>query len=154
MADIRLEHVYKSYGDNHVHEDLNLTIKDGECFTLLGPSGCVKTVMLRMIAGFELPDKGKIYIGENCVADGEAKLSVPPEERNLGVVFQDYAVWPHMTVAENIAYPLKVAGKSKEEVVANWAVSRTFAPGMDEAARAALLRGWEKAVGRSLHWAQ
>jgi iron(III) transport system ATP-binding protein len=116
MAEIRLEHVYKSYGDNHVHEDLNLTIKDGECFTLLGPSGCGKSVMLRMIAGFEMPDKGKIYIGGNLVADGEAKTTVPPNLRDLGVVFQDYAVWPHMSVFDNIAYPLKIAGKSKEEI--------------------------------------
>ncbi|MDR3048250.1 MAG: ABC transporter ATP-binding protein [Elusimicrobiota bacterium] len=114
MANIRIESVYKSYEDNHVHKDLNLTINDGECFTLLGPSGCGKSVLLRMIAGFEMPDKGKIFINDQIVADSDTKKSVPPNQRDLGVVFQDYAVWPHMSVFDNIAYPLKIAKQSKE----------------------------------------
>ncbi|MDR3173059.1 MAG: ABC transporter ATP-binding protein [Treponema sp.] len=116
MAEIRLENIYKSYGNNHVHTGLNLIIKDGECFTLLGPSGCGKSVLMRMIAGFESPDKGKIYIGGQLMADREAGVSVPPNLRDLGVVFQDYAVWPHMPVFDNIAYPLKIANKTKEEI--------------------------------------
>jgi iron(III) transport system ATP-binding protein len=116
MAEIRLEHVYKSYEENHVCTDLNLDIKDGECFTLLGPSGCGKTVMLRMVAGFEMPDKGKIFIGGAQVADGEAKTLVSPDRRDYGMVFQDYAVWPHMTVFENIAYPLKIMKMPKDEI--------------------------------------
>ncbi|MDR3244024.1 MAG: ABC transporter ATP-binding protein [Elusimicrobiota bacterium] len=114
MATIKIENVFKSYGDNHVHKDLSLTINDGECFTLLGPSGCGKSVLLRMIAGFEIPDKGRIFIGNDLVADSQTKMSVPPNERDLGVVFQDYAVWPHMSVFDNIAYPLKIAKQSKE----------------------------------------
>jgi iron(III) transport system ATP-binding protein len=116
MAEIRLENIHKSYGDNHVHAGLNLTIKDGECFTLLGPSGCGKSVLMRMIAGFENPDRGKIYIGGRLMADRETNVSVPPNLRDLGVVFQDYAVWPHMAVFDNIAYPLKIAGKGAEEI--------------------------------------
>ncbi|MDR2521232.1 MAG: ABC transporter ATP-binding protein [Spirochaetaceae bacterium] len=125
MAEIRLEHIYKSYGKHDVHADLNMTIAGGECFTLLGPSGCGKTVLMRMIAGFEMPDKGKIYIDGKLVSDGEARTSVPPNLRGLGVVFQDYAVWPHMTVFDNIAYPLKIAGETPERIKEQ--VTRTVA---------------------------
>jgi iron(III) transport system ATP-binding protein len=116
MAEIRFENIYKSYGDNHVHTDLNLTINDGECFTLLGPSGCGKTVLMRMTAGFEMPDKGKIYIGNQLVSDGGTGETVQPNLRGLGVVFQDYAVWPHMSVFDNIAYPLKIANEAPEAI--------------------------------------
>ena len=116
MATIKIENVFKSYGSHDVCQDLSLTINDGECFTLLGPSGCGKSVLLRMIAGFEIPDKGRVFIGGNIVADGETKQSLPPNERDLGVVFQDYAVWPHMTVFDNIAYPLKIAKQTKEVI--------------------------------------
>ncbi|MDR0485633.1 MAG: ABC transporter ATP-binding protein [Elusimicrobiota bacterium] len=116
MATIKIENVFKSYGDNHVHQDLSLTIKHGECFTLLGPSGCGKSVLMRMIAGFEMPDQGKIYIDDKLAADSQTRIAVPPNERDLGVVFQDYAVWPHMSVFDNIAYPLKIAKLSKETI--------------------------------------
>ena len=108
MAEVKLEKVRKAYGSNVVYKELNLTIKDGECFTLLGPSGCGKTVMLRMIAGFEQPDAGTIKIGGEVLSSPADKIMVPPDERSLGVVFQDYAVWPHMTVKENVIYPLKI----------------------------------------------
>ncbi|MFP3041594.1 ABC transporter ATP-binding protein [Treponema primitia] len=121
MAEIRFEDLYKSYGSNHVYTGLNLTINDGECFTLLGPSGCGKSVLLRMIAGFEMPEKGKIFIGDRLVSDGGTGETVQPNLRDLGVVFQDYAVWPHMSVFDNIAYPLKIAKKTtaliKEKVM-------------------------------------
>ena len=113
---IKVEGVAKSYGKHQVHKDLNLTIKKGECFTLLGPSGCGKTVLLRMIAGHEAPDEGKITIDNTVVADSAAGVYINPERRGLGVVFQDYAVWPHMTVFENIAYPLKMEKRPKEEI--------------------------------------
>ena len=110
MASIRLEGVCKSYGGNTVLSDLSLDVRHGECFTLLGPSGCGKTVLLRLIAGFEKPDAGSIRIGDRRVSDAASSVNVPPNERGLGVVFQDYAVWPHMSVFDNIAYPLKLAG--------------------------------------------
>lgn len=114
MADLQLSGVSKSYGSHKVLDRLDLTIKSGECFTLLGPSGCGKTVILRLIAGFEIPDEGKVSIGDRVVADSGRAL--PPEERHIGVVFQDYAVWPHKTVYENIAYPLEIAKMSKEQI--------------------------------------
>lgn len=116
MDFIHIEGVSKAYADHHVLNDLTLDIHKGECFTLLGPSGCGKTVLLRLIAGFEVPDAGKLYIDETLVADPAERLNVPPENRAIGVVFQDYAVWPHMTVFENIAYPLKIAKRPKEEI--------------------------------------
>ena len=116
MAEVRLENVFKSYGKHTVHKDLNLTVKDGECFVLLGPSGCGKTVLLRMISGFEKPDKGRIYIDNKLVVDGETTDNVNTDLRGFGMVFQDYAVWPHMTVFNNIAYPLKIK-KEKPEVM-------------------------------------
>ena len=113
---IRVENVSKGYPGHPVLNNLSLTLKKGECFTLLGPSGCGKTVLLRLLAGFESADAGKIYIGDTLVNDPEAKIAVPPENRGLGVVFQDYAVWPHMTVFENVAYPLKIADRPKDEI--------------------------------------
>ncbi|GHU05422.1 iron ABC transporter ATP-binding protein [Betaproteobacteria bacterium] len=108
MAKITLNAVSKSYDKRAVLQDLTLTVDHGECFTLLGPSGCGKTVLLRLIAGFETPDAGVIHIGDDMVAKaGEA--SIPPDRRDLGVVFQDYAVWPHMSVFQNVSYPLKLA---------------------------------------------
>jgi len=116
MEIIRIEGIAKSYGDHQVHKDLSLSIEKGECFTLLGPSGCGKTVLLRLIAGFETPDAGRISIDNTVVSDPAAGIYIPPDSRGLGVVFQDYAVWPHMSVYENVAYPLKIAKRPKDEI--------------------------------------
>jgi iron(III) transport system ATP-binding protein len=113
MSDIRFHSVRKSYDGKAVLSDLNLHIHSGECFVLIGPSGCGKTVALRLIAGFETPDEGEIRIGDRVVAS--AKHSLPPEERRIGVVFQDYAVWPHMDVTQNVGYPLKMRRTEKAE---------------------------------------
>jgi iron(III) transport system ATP-binding protein len=115
MADVTLEKVGKSYGSNEVIRDLSITIRDGECFTFLGPSGCGKTVILRLIAGFEAPDTGEIRIGEKLVSAPSRKIHVPPEQRRIGVVFQDYAVWPHKTVYDNVIYPLQIQKVPKAE---------------------------------------
>lgn len=115
MADIIFKDVSKSFGKKEVLKKINFTIKSEECFTILGPSGCGKTVILRLIAGFEIPDEGKIIIGDTVVADASTGYCMPPEERKLGVVFQDYAVWPHKTVAQNIAYPLEMQKIPAEE---------------------------------------
>ncbi|MCQ2363469.1 MAG: ABC transporter ATP-binding protein, partial [Acidaminococcaceae bacterium] len=106
----------KAYETHQVYTDLNLELFKGECFTLLGPSGCGKTVLIRLLAGHEVPDKGKIELGGTVLADSATGAYIPPERRGLGVVFQDYAVWPHMTVFENIAYPLKMEKRSKDEI--------------------------------------
>ena len=116
MDIIKIEGVSKSYDDHQVLNDLNLTIKKRECFTLLGPSGCGKTVLLRLISGFEMPDAGKISIDDTLVTDPVTNTYLSPDQRGLGVVFQDYAVWPHMSVFDNVAYPLKIAKVPKEEL--------------------------------------
>jgi iron(III) transport system ATP-binding protein len=108
MADVRLENLAAVFGTHRVIEHFNLTIRDGECFTLLGPSGCGKTLILRMIAGFEHPSAGEIFIGERLVSSAAGKVHVPTESRSIGVVFQDYAVWPHKTVFDNVVYPLQI----------------------------------------------
>ena len=116
MASITIKNVTKAFGDNVVLKGFDQSFKDGEFITLLGPSGCGKTTMLRMIAGFEKPTTGEIYIGDRLVSS--AKTFVPPEKRDIGMVFQSYAVWPHMTVAENVAYPLTIQRKKKDEIKA------------------------------------
>ncbi len=118
MATIFLENISKRYDSLQVLENLSLTIEHGECFTLLGPSGCGKTVLMRLIAGFDVPEKGTIRIGENLVVDPAKNVHLSPDKRDLGVVFQDYAVWPHMSVFDNVSYPLKLAKVSKEELAA------------------------------------
>ncbi|MFZ4478594.1 MAG: ABC transporter ATP-binding protein [Rhodoferax sp.] len=109
MASVHIEGVSKRYAGRTVLSDLSLDIDDGECFTLLGPSGCGKTVLMRLIAGFETPDAGSISIGAQTVASTATGSMLAPDQRQLGMVFQDYAVWPHMSVFDNIAYPLKLA---------------------------------------------
>lgn len=116
MEIIRIEGVAKSYGDHQVHGDLTLSIEKGECFTLLGPSGCGKTVLLRLIAGFEVPSSGKIFIDNTVVTDPAGGVNISPDRRGLGIVFQDYAVWPHMTVFDNVGYPLKIAKRPQNEL--------------------------------------
>ncbi|MDR1659069.1 MAG: ABC transporter ATP-binding protein [Desulfovibrio sp.] len=116
MATILVEGVSKRYGKHHVLDNFSLRIEHGECFTLLGPSGCGKTVLLRLIAGFETPDSGAIRIGGTVAAKPDSGIHLPPERRGLGVVFQDYAVWPHLSVFDNVAYPLKLAGLPKQAV--------------------------------------
>lgn len=116
MARIVLKNVEKFFGKNHIIKNLDLVIEDGEFLTLLGPSGCGKTTTLRMIAGFEAPSSGEIFIDDEPVFSKEMKINVPPEERNIGMVFQNYAVWPHMNVFNNIAYPLRIRKLSREEV--------------------------------------
>lgn len=110
MADVRIREIRKRYGEKTVLDALSLDIHDGECFTLLGPSGCGKTVLMRLIAGFEAPDSGSITLGGETVADAATGKLLAPDRRGLGMVFQDYAVWPHMSVFDNVAYPLKLSG--------------------------------------------
>ena len=114
MATITIKHVTKAFGDNVVLRDFDETFQDGEFITLLGPSGCGKTTMLRIIAGFERPSSGELYIDDQLVSGG--KTFVPPEKRGIGMVFQSYAVWPHMKVFDNVAYPLTIQKVAKEEI--------------------------------------
>ena len=122
MSTITISHITKSFGENTVLKDFTETFKDGEFITLLGPSGCGKTTMLRIIAGFEKPTSGELYIDDQLVSGG--KTFVPPEKRGIGMVFQSYAVWPHMNVFDNVAYPLRIQKKPKEQIKA--AVSKVL----------------------------
>lgn len=115
MAQVRIEHVFKRFGKVTAVNDFNLVVEDGEFVSILGPSGCGKTTTLRMVAGFERATEGEIYIGEECVSSSLKNTFVPPEKRNIGMVFQSYAVWPHMTVLDNVGYPLKIQKVAKEE---------------------------------------
>ena len=107
---ILLRSLVKRFGTLEAVSQVSLEIKDGELFTLLGPSGCGKTTLLRLIAGFHKPDEGEIFFGDKPVAP------IPPYERNIGMVFQNYALWPHMTIFENISYGLKLRKMSREEI--------------------------------------
>jgi len=114
MSVIRIDKVTKNFGKVEVIREFTEVINDKEFVSLLGPSGCGKTTMLRMIAGFEKPTSGAISIDDRIVSSD--KTFIPPEKRGIGMVFQSYAVWPHMTVFENVAYPLKIARRSKAEI--------------------------------------
>ena len=104
---ITLTNITKSFGSKQVIQPTDLTIESGSFTTLLGPSGCGKTTLLRMIAGLESPDTGEIWLDNTCVFSKEKKINLPPEKRGLGFVFQDFALWPHMTVFENVAFGLR-----------------------------------------------
>ena len=114
MATVNIQNVTKAFGDNVVLREFNATFRDGEFITLLGPSGCGKTTMLRIIAGFEKPTAGEVFIDGTLVSGG--KTFIPPEKRNIGMVFQSYAVWPHMNVFDNVAYPLSIRHVPKAEI--------------------------------------
>ncbi len=105
--EIRLINITKSFEHRQVIHPTTLTIADGNFTTLLGPSGCGKTTLLRMIAGLETPDDGEIWLDQTCVFSKAQKINLPPEKRKLGFVFQDFALWPHMTVFENVAFGLR-----------------------------------------------
>lgn len=116
MIELSVENLYLTYGDNPVLKGVSMQLKRGEVVSLLGPSGSGKTTLLRAVAGLEKPTQGSIIIGSNKVYDGTARSEIPAEERNLGLVFQSYALWPHKTVFENVAYPLKLRKVSTAEI--------------------------------------
>lgn len=116
MSKVIFENVGKQYLANWAVKDVNLIIENGEFVSFLGPSGCGKTTTLRMIAGLEENSHGKIYFDSDVVSDPQSKNFMLPEKRNVGMVFQSYAVWPHMNVFDNVAYPLKLKKISKEQI--------------------------------------
>jgi iron(III) transport system ATP-binding protein len=115
MSAVELVGLRKSYTDVTVLDDFSLHVNQGELVTLLGPSGCGKTTTLRCIAGLERAERGEIRIGERLVACAERGVFLPPNRRNIGMVFQSYALWPHMTVFANVAYPLRVRRRDRRE---------------------------------------
>ena len=121
MADVRFENITFHYGDKCILKNFSLTVEESQIMCLVGPSGCGKTTLVRCLLGFIKPETGAIYVGDRCVfsaKDFSAKdrIDVPPERRHIGVVFQDYAVWPHLTVLENILYPMKKMRMNRDEM--------------------------------------
>ena len=110
MSELRLENLVVKYGRVTALDNLSLTIRDGELVTLLGPSGCGKTTTLRSVSGFLTPEDGEIFIGGRRITD------IPPEKRGIGLVFQNYALWPHMTVFQNLAFGLQMRKVPPEEI--------------------------------------
>jgi iron(III) transport system ATP-binding protein len=115
-ASVTVQGLTKRFGEGAAAvNSLDLTIKAGDFFTLLGPSGCGKTTTLRMIAGLEYPDDGEVKVGDRTVSAPKRRIFVQPDKRRMGMVFQSYAVWPHMTVFENVAFPLQMQRRPRSE---------------------------------------
>ena len=110
MAGLTLKNISKSFGALKVLDDISLELADGELLVLLGPSGCGKSTLLRLIAGLESSDEGEIYLNDKRIDH------LLPKKREVAMVFQNYALYPHMTVFKNLAFPLKVSGVSREEI--------------------------------------
>ncbi len=116
MIELSVDNLHLTYGDNPVLKGVSMELKRGEVVSLLGPSGSGKTTLLRAVAGLEKPTAGRIAIGNGVVYDGSPRSEIPAEERNLGLVFQSYALWPHKTVFDNVAYPLKLRKVASGEI--------------------------------------
>lgn len=116
MAEVKFESITASYGKKTVLKDFSLTVNSNEILCLVGPSGCGKTTLVRCLLGLMKPESGVITVGDRVLFDAKKRINVPAEKRNIGIVFQDYAVWPHMTVIENVSYPLKKRRVPKEEI--------------------------------------
>jgi iron(III) transport system ATP-binding protein len=116
MVDLVIKNLVKKFGDNTVVDDLSLHVADGEFVSLLGPSGCGKSTTLAAIAGLDRPTSGQIRAGNAAFFDGATGIFVPPEARGCGLVFQSYALWPHMTVFQNVAFPLQLRKMSRDDI--------------------------------------
>ena len=116
MANVRFDDITFRYGSNTVLEHFSLEVESGKIVCLVGPSGCGKTTLVRALLGLIKPETGSITVGERCLFDAKKRVNIPAEKRNIGIVFQDYAVWPHMTVLENVCYPLKKQRVEKSQI--------------------------------------
>ena len=116
MNELVVDDLHLQYGDTQILKGVSLTLKPGEVVALLGASGSGKTTLLRSVAGLEQPSRGRIAIGDSVLYDGAAGIDMPVEKRSLGLVFQSYALWPHRTVFENVAYGLRLRGTSSADV--------------------------------------
>ena len=116
MEKVELENICVSYGEHAVLKDFSLKVESGQIMGIVGPSGCGKSTIVRAICGFLKPQRGMVKIDGKTMFSQKDRVDIPPEQRHIGVVFQDYAVWPHLSAYDNIAYPLKKRGLSKEEI--------------------------------------
>ena len=116
MANVKFNDITFRYGSNTVLEHFSLEVESGKIVCLVGPSGCGKTTLVRALLGLIKPETGSITVGDRVLFDAQRRINVPAEKRNIGIVFQDYAVWPHMTVLENVCYPLKKQRVPKDEI--------------------------------------
>jgi iron(III) transport system ATP-binding protein len=126
MAHVILKDITKRFGDVVAVDRLNLEIARGECISFLGPSGCGKTTTLRMLAGFEDLDEGEILVGERVISSSFRKYYLPPEKRDFGMVFQAFAVWPHLTVFDNVAFALQIRGLSRAQIEEKTVLALTY----------------------------
>jgi iron(III) transport system ATP-binding protein len=132
MPSVRLEGLRKSFGSVAALRDVAIAFADGAMTAVLGPSGCGKTTMLNLIAGFMEPDAGTIHFGDRLIADAASGMAVPSNRRDLGMVFQSYALWPHLTIGENVAYGLKMrrVRRAERERAARRALERVRLDGL------------------------
>lgn len=116
MSSLELKNIQKYYGDNHILKGFDLKVEDGEFISFLGSSGCGKTTCLRIVSGLENQTSGELIMGGEVISNPNKDIFLRPEKRQIGMVFQSYAIWPHMNVFDNIAYPLKIQKVSKSEI--------------------------------------
>src|ERR1700712_5530831 len=116
MTKLAVSDLHLAYGDNAILKGVSMELAQGEVVSLLGPSGSGKTTLLRAVAGLEAPHRGTIRIEDTVVFDGAARIEIPAEKRNLGLVFQSYALWPHRTVFDNVAYGLKLRNVATADI--------------------------------------
>ncbi len=154
MASVRFENVSISYGAKQVVKDFSLSVNNGEIMGIIGPSGCGKTTLIRALCGLIKPEKGNIYINDQLVFSDEKRVNIAPERRGVGVVFQDYAVWPHLSVWDNVCYPMKKHKVPKEEIAkrAAYALEQVRMTGYEKHMPAQLSGGQQQrvAIARSL----
>ena len=154
MASVRFENVSISYGAKQVVKDFSLSVNNGEIMGIIGPSGCGKSTLIRALCGLIKPEKGNIYINDQLVFSDEKRINVAPERRGIGVVFQDYAVWPHLSVWDNVCYPMKKHKVPKEEIAkrAAYALEQVRMTGYEKHMPAQLSGGQQQrvAIARSL----
>jgi iron(III) transport system ATP-binding protein len=154
MASVRFENITFRYGSNVILKDFSLEIDESQIMGIVGPSGCGKTTLMRCLCGFIKPEKGRIHVGDTCVFSAEKRINIAPEKRNIGVVFQDYAVWPHLTVYENIIYPMKKRNVPKQEIIkrAEYALSQVRMTGYEKHLPSQLSGGQQQrvAIARAL----
>ncbi len=145
---IELDDVSCAYGENVVLRSVSLSLESGKVLALLGPSGCGKTTLLKLVAGLSAPSAGSVSIQGNIVADSRRKINLPPEQRKLGMVFQDYALWPHLSVADNVGFPLDVRGgdRGKRRVHVSEALGLVGLSGFEDRSPSSLSGGQQQRV--------